>query len=73
MSLAKPGEIKNFCLPNCLLTFKEYVLDYGEEGMKKQAEDTIAKELANIDNNSVKKITKKKLEQLEHGARDLYF
>jgi 2-iminoacetate synthase len=73
MALAKPGEIKNFCLPNCLLTFKEYVLDYGEMRMKQQAEDTIAKELANIDNNSVKKITKRKLEQLEHGARDLYF
>ena len=73
MSLAKLGAIKIFCLPNCLLTFKEYALDYGEDKMRKQANNTIAKELANIANISVRKTTKRKLEQLDQGARDLYF
>ena len=31
MSLAKSGEIQNVCLPNALLTFKEYLLDYADE------------------------------------------
>ena len=29
MNLAKPGLINQYCLPNSLLTFKEYLLDYG--------------------------------------------
>ena len=28
MSLAKDGTIQNVCLPNALLTFKEYLIDY---------------------------------------------
>ncbi|HUT53306.1 MAG TPA: hypothetical protein VM658_07945 [bacterium] len=28
MDLAKPGLIRNFCLPNAILTFKEYLEDY---------------------------------------------
>jgi 2-iminoacetate synthase len=28
MDLAKPGLIKQFCLPNAMLTFKEYLEDY---------------------------------------------
>ncbi len=28
MEMAKPGEIQQFCTPNGLLTFQEYLLDY---------------------------------------------
>lgn len=73
MDLAKPGDIKNFCVPNCLLTFKEYVLDYGEKELQEQANDAIKKELAEIPYSSMRNNTSRKLEQMEKGERDLYF
>ncbi len=73
MELAKTGLIKDFCLPNSLLTFKEYVLDYGGEELKEKAEEAIGKELANIAKPSMRKMTAKKLEQLDQGARDIFF
>ncbi len=73
MELAKPGDIKDFCLPNGLLTFKEYLVDYGGEEIVKEAEEMIGKELENISSSSLKKHTKKKLKQIEEGARDLFF
>lgn len=73
MALAKPGKIKNFCLPNCLLTFKEYLLDYGSEELKQKAENLIGRELRAITNAPIRKNTQKKLKELEKGSRDLYF
>lgn len=73
MAIAKPGAIKNYCLPNSLVTFKEYVLDYGGEDLKQKADDIIERELTNIPNISVRNKTKMKLELLEQGDRDLYF
>lgn len=73
MELAKPGDIKNFCVPNSLLTFKEYVLDYGEKELQRQANDAIKKELADIPHSSMRNNTERKLEQMEKGERDLYF
>ncbi len=73
MDLAKPGDIKNFCLPNCLLTFKEYALDYGDAELKEKAEKIIDLEIGKITNPSVKAKTKEKLKLLATGRRDLYF
>lgn len=73
MSLAKPGEIKDFCLPNCLLTFKEYLLDYGDKNLKIAGDIFIEKELQGIGNASLKQETIKKLKLVEEGARDIYF
>ncbi len=36
MDLAKPGLIKEFCMPNGLFTFQEYLLDFAERGNKAQ-------------------------------------
>ena len=33
MELSKPGEIHNFCRPNGLLTFAEYLEDFGRNGL----------------------------------------
>jgi 2-iminoacetate synthase len=41
MDLAKPGEIKHHCDPNALATLQEYILDYGDDGLKASGEKTI--------------------------------
>jgi 2-iminoacetate synthase len=73
MKFAKVGEIKNFCLPNCLLTFKEYLLDYGDEELRKMGEKMISAELEKIPDSRIKEKTLQKLTELEKGKRDLYF
>ena len=73
MELAKPGEIKNFCLPNCLLTFKEYLLDYSGDRLREKGEKVIRKEVEEISDKKIKEKTIEKLSEIEMGKRDLYF
>lgn len=73
MSLAKSGEIQNVCLPNALITFKEYLLDYADEPTKVAGEALIAKSLASIPEESVRETTAKRLKDVEDGQRDIYF
>jgi 2-iminoacetate synthase len=73
MSLAKSGEIQNVCLPNALLTFKEYLIDYADDSLKKVGETMITKNLASIPQESIRTETIKRLKEIEEGSRDLYF
>jgi 2-iminoacetate synthase len=73
MSLAKTGEIQNVCLPNALLTFKEYLIDYADDSLKKVGEAMITKNLASIPQESIRTETSKRLKEIEDGMRDLYF
>ncbi|MGB9679100.1 MAG: [FeFe] hydrogenase H-cluster radical SAM maturase HydG [Thermoanaerobacteraceae bacterium] len=73
MSFAKSGQIHNFCLPNAILTFKEFLLDYGDEKTKIVGENAINANLEKIPSEVVKEETKKRLIRIENGERDLYF
>ena len=73
MSLAKTGEIQNVCLPNALLTFKEYLLDYADEETRKIGEKTILENLDTIPNEAIKKSCEEKLARIANGERDLRF
>ena len=73
MDMAKPGLIKNYCLPNSLLTYKEYLLDYGDAKAKKLGEAVIKKHLNDISNSKVRARTIAKLKEVEKGKRDLCF
>ncbi len=73
MSLAKSGEIHNICEPNAILTFKEYLLDYGDEKTIGIGGKLIEKRLETIENPNAKKATLKYLNRLEAGERDLRF
>lgn len=72
MELAKTGNIKNVCLPNALMTLKEYALDYGDESFQKLANEVIEKHLPNIQSEKVKTIVTENLKKLEQGERDLF-
>ncbi|BBB92681.1 MAG TPA: [FeFe] hydrogenase H-cluster radical SAM maturase HydG [Methylomusa anaerophila] len=73
MKLAKSGEIQNVCLPNALLTFKEYLIDYADPATQEAGEAAIDKHLASIPQENIRGETVKRLKQIENGTRDLYF
>ncbi|MFH1786819.1 MAG: [FeFe] hydrogenase H-cluster radical SAM maturase HydG [archaeon] len=73
MDMAKPGLIRNFCLPNSLLTFKEYLLDYADEELRKLGDNVIEDQLKGIEGKKRRELTIKRLKELEDGKRDLCF
>ncbi len=73
MELSKPGEIKNFCQPNALLTFSEYLLDYASDETKQIGLKLIEKEEKKIANQKLKQEFEIKLDEMKSGKRDLYF
>jgi 2-iminoacetate synthase len=72
MSLAKSGNIRNVCLPNALMTLKEYSLDYGDAPFHTLADRLIADKLPRIASDKVRTLVAQKLQRLEEGQRDLY-
>ena len=73
MDLAKPGLIKEFCKPNAMFTFREYLEDYASPETKakgmallKQLTETFTKE-------ELKKRVEGNLCKIGEGERDLYF
>jgi 2-iminoacetate synthase len=73
MDLAKPGLIKQFCLPNAILTFKEYLEDYAIPETRVEGFALIEKSIGEIPSVQRRDETKKRLVQIEKGERDLYF
>lgn len=73
MSLAKTGEIQELCQPNAILTFKEYLLDYASPETRRIGEEAIEQHLAEVPNEGVRNETRRRLQRLEAGERDLYF
>jgi len=74
MSMAKPGLIQDYCIPNAILTFKEYLLDYATDDTIKSGNAVIEKELEKLEKISPKlrSTVEKKLKLIEKGQRDLY-
>ncbi len=72
MELAKPGKIQTFCLPNALLSFKEYLLDYATPETIAAGERIIARHLRQIESDAIRRQTEEKLRRTEQGERDLF-
>ena len=73
MQLAKNGQIANCCLPNALMTLKEYLEDYAATETQTLGEDVIRKEVENIKSDKVRSIAKEYLKELHDGKRDFRF
>lgn len=71
MDLAKPGLIKQYCGPNALASFYEYVLDYASNETKVVAEKLVKKVLAEMDNECCNN-SNCLLQMLHKGHRDVY-
>lgn len=72
MDLAKPGLIQQYCQPNALFTFEEYLLDYASEKTKEAGLKTIKNHLNKIENEKLKANVAVKLQQIKEGQRDIY-
>ncbi|HIT07068.1 MAG TPA: [FeFe] hydrogenase H-cluster radical SAM maturase HydG [Candidatus Scybalocola faecipullorum] len=70
MSLVKSGQIRNCCLPNALMTLKEYAQDYASPKTHDLAIEMIKKEAESIPNLKVRDIVYKHLNDIEGGMRD---
>lgn len=73
MSLCKSGQIQNCCLPNALMTLKEYLEDYASPDTAKTGMELIRKELKNIPNEKVRSIVEAHLNDIHSGKRDFRF
>jgi len=73
MELSKPGEIHNFCRPNGILTFAEYLEDFATDGIYEQGYRVIDFYLNQIENDVLRRKTKEKIEEIKKGKRDIYF
>jgi 2-iminoacetate synthase len=73
MDLAKPGLIKQYCLPNAMFSFKEYLYDFASEKTREKGLALIEKMLKDIPENNRKKKILDNLSNIEKGNRDLYF
>jgi 2-iminoacetate synthase len=69
MDFAKPGEIKQKCLPNALFTLKEFLEDYASIKSKKVGEKTINEGLKEVMDKD--KILRS-LEKINNGKRDIF-
>ncbi len=71
MEYAKPGDIKQKCLPNALVTFEEYLLDYASEKTVAVGRKLIDEELAKM-KPEIREKTAKMIDKIRSGERDLY-
>ena len=73
MALCKNLQIHNCCLPNALMTLKEYLVDYASPETRKIGEALIKKELDNIPKDKVREICREHIGEIEGGKRDFRF
>ena len=73
MKLVKSGQIANCCLPNALMTLKEYLEDYASPETKEKGERLIREQLEEIPSDKVRAIVEKHLAELHEGMRDFRF
>ena len=73
MSLLKSGQIANCCLPNALITLKEYTNDYASPEVKEKAKAMIQRLLQTIPNEKARATASKYLDAIDHGERDFRF
>ena len=73
MALCTSGQIKNCCLPNALMTLKEYLEDYASEETQKKGEAVIKAQMEEIPNPAVRAKAAEYLKELHDGMRDFRF
>ncbi len=73
MSLCKSGQIQNCCLPNALMTLKEYLTDYAKPDTQQVGEKLILEQMKDIPNDKVRSIVEQRLDKIANGERDFRF
>jgi 2-iminoacetate synthase len=73
MDLAKPGLIKQYCMPNALFTFMEYLQDYAPAETREKGLDLIEKLVGDVENKNLQRRIKENIGEISEGKRDIYF
>lgn len=73
MDLAKPGLIQEFCLPNAILTFQEYLEDYASESTAAAGDRLIKDMISSIPTAERREAAVDRINRIKAGERDLYF
>ena len=73
MTLLKNGQISNCCLPNALITLKEYIRDYASPATPEKGEAMIKRMLADIPNERARAMAAEYLDRIDNGERDFRF
>jgi 2-iminoacetate synthase len=73
MDLAKPGLIKQYCMPNALFTFMEYLQDFATPETKEKGLELVSKLMSEVNTESLRNRISENLDKIKNGQRDLYF
>ena len=60
-------------MPNAVFTFKEYLLDFASPATKEKGLGLIAKLLSDTEKESFRQRMTKALDEIDRGARNVYF
>ena len=71
MSLAKKAFIHNFCQPNALLTFYEYLLDYADPALLQEGSATIARAVEELPDAAARTAITQQFDRMRNGERDI--
>ena len=72
MKIVKDHGIGNMCQPNAILTLDEYLTDYASEKTKKDGRALINREIEKIQTPDLRANTKKWLDEIRDGKRDIH-
>ncbi len=73
MDLAKPGLIKEYCKPNAMFTFREYLEDYASPQTKVKGMALLNQLTQTFTKEDLKKRVEGNLCKIGQGDRDIYF
>jgi len=73
MDLAKPGLIKEYCKPNPMFTFREYLEDYASPATKEKGLRLLKELTQTFSKEELKKRVEGNLCKIGDGQRDIYF
>jgi len=72
MNIAKKGKVHQFCIPNAIMTLKEYLLDYASEETRAIGEKLIERQINAVPAN-IQPVLRARLREIENGTRDIRF
>ena len=73
MELAKPGLIKQYCMPNAVFTFEEYLNDFASSSTKAAGTKLIGELVAGVSEANLKERMNRVINEIDTGKRDVYF
>jgi 2-iminoacetate synthase len=73
MGIAQKGKIHNLCMPNAILTFKEYLLDYASEETRAAASYLIDQEMAALPGEQIRQTVAELLKRIEAASGTCFY